>query len=114
MKMRKPYPFVHEITDRHGHRRAYLRKPGCPSLSLPLPIGSKAFVEAYQTALEGAVKVEGRTKPGSFAALVNLYYASQLWSDLSPQSQRTYRHILDHFLDEHGHRLVSQMEAKHV
>ena len=114
VRMRKPYPYVHEIKDRHGHRRAYLRKPGCPSVSLPLPIGSTTFVEAYQAALEGAIKIKGRTKPGSIAAMVHLYYGSQLWKDLSPQSQRTYRHILDHFVDEHGHRLVAQMEAKHV
>ena len=64
--------------------------------------------------MEELVKVEGRTKAGSIAALVHLYYGSQLWSDLSPQSQRTYRHILHHFVDEHGHRLVAEMQAKHV
>lgn len=114
VKRRKAYPYVHEIMDRHGHHRAYLRKPGCPSVPLPLPIGSRAFVEAYQTAVEESVKVEGRTKAGSIAALVHLYYGSQLWSDLSPQSQRTYSHILHHFVDEHGHRLVAEMQAKHV
>ena len=50
IRTRKPYPYVHEITDRHGHRRAYLRKPGGPSVALPLPVGSRAFVEAYQAA----------------------------------------------------------------
>src|SRR5262249_30892945 len=42
------------------------------------------------------------------------YYASRFWTALSLQSQRTYRHILDHFVEEHGHRLVRQMEARHV
>ncbi len=65
MKTRKPYPFVHEITDRHGHRRAYFRKRECPTVPLPLPIGSRAFVEAYQAALESAPHpVEGRTRQG--------------------------------------------------
>jgi integrase len=115
VRTRKPYPYVHEITDRHGHRRAYFRKRGHPSVALPLPIGSRAFVEAYQAAIEGAPQpVSGRTKPGTIAALVEHYYASRLWTELSPQSQRTYRHILDHFVREHGHRLVKQMEAKHV
>ena len=113
-RVKKPYPYVHEIRDRHGHLRAYLRKPGCPSVTLPLPIGSRAFVEAYQAALEVAPKIIGRNKDGSFAALVQLYYGSRRWATLSPQSQRTYRHILDHFVEEHGHRLVKQMEAKHV
>ena len=88
---------------------------GCPSVSLPLPIGSRAFVEAYQAALESAPqRIDGRTKSGTIAALVALYYASRQWQALSPQTQRTYRHILDHLIAEHGHRLVKQMEAKHV
>src|SRR5262245_66621327 len=99
----KPYPFVHEVTNRHGQRFAYFRKRGCLNVRLPLPIGSRAFLEAYHAALEAAPQpVRGRTKPGSIAALVQLYYASSLWSDLAPQSQRTYRHILDHFVAEHG------------
>ena len=56
VKRRKPYPYVHEIVDRHGYHRAYLRKPGCPSAPLPLPIGSRAFIETYQTALEQEVE----------------------------------------------------------
>ena len=61
-RVKKPYPYVHEIRDRHGHLRAHLRKPGCPSVTLPLPIGSRAFVEAYQAALEVAPKIIGRTE----------------------------------------------------
>jgi integrase len=114
-QMRKPYPFVHEIKDRHGHLRACLRKPGCPSVALPLPIGSRAFVEAYQNALEAEPqKIVGRTKPGSMGALVDLYYRSRKWSELAPESQRSYRFILEPFVREHGERLVRQMEAKHV
>jgi integrase len=115
VKTRKPYPYVHELTDRHGHRRAYLRKPGCPSVALPLPIGTRAFVEAYHAALESAPpRIVGRAKAGTWAALVQHYYASRSWLALSPQSQRTYRHILDRYVAAHGHRLVRQMEAKHV
>jgi integrase len=115
VRNKKPYPYVHEITDRHGHRRAYFRKPSYASVSLPLPIGSRAFVEAYQNALEaGPLPIVSNARPGTTAALVGLYYSSQLWKELSPQSQRTYRHILDRFVAEHGHRRVAQLEAKHV
>lgn len=70
MKIRKPYPFVHEITDRHGHRRAYFRKPGCPSVSLPLPVGSRAFLEAFHAALEAAPQpIVTGTRSGTIAAL---------------------------------------------
>ena len=115
IRTRKPYPCVHEITDRHGRRRAYFRKRGYPSVALPLPIGSTAFVEAYQTALEaGPPAVKGKTKPGTVAALVDLYYRSRKWTGLSEGSKRTYRYILEPFVAEHGHRRVDQMEAKHV
>jgi hypothetical protein len=109
MKTRKPYPYVHEIIDRHGRRRAYLRKLGCPSVPLPLPIGSRAFLEAYHAGLESTP-----APAGTVAALVSLYKTSRLWTVLSPQSQRTYSHILDHLVADHGHRLVKQMEPKHV
>jgi integrase len=115
IRTRKPYPYVHEITDRHGHRRAYFRKAGYPSMPLPPPVGSRAFLEAYHAALEaGPAAVKGKAKPGTIAALVDLYYRSRKWNDLSEGSKRTYRYILQPFVAEHGHRRVDQMEAKHV
>jgi integrase len=53
-------------------------------------------------------------KPGSIAALVDLYYRSRKWAGLSEGSKRTHRYILEPFVAEHGHRRVDQMEAKHV
>jgi len=115
MKQRKPYPYLHEITDRHGRRRAYLRKPGCPSVAMPLPIGSRAFLEAYQAALEAEPEpVKGKAKAGTIAALVDLYCHSHKWISLSPSSQRSYRYTLEGFVTRHGHRRVDQLEAKHV
>jgi Phage integrase central domain len=115
MKHRKPYPYLHEITDRHGHPRAYLRKPGCPSVALPLPVGSRAFLEAYQAALEAEPEpIMGKAKPRTIAALVDIYCHSRKWTTLSPSSQRSYRYTLESFVAEHGHRRVDQMEAKHV
>jgi integrase len=115
MKQRKPYPYTHEITDRHGHPRVSFRKPGCPSVALPYPPGSRGFLEAYQAALEaGPEPIRGKAKPRTIAALVDLYCHSRKWTDLSPGSQRTYRYVLQPFVAEHGHRLVTQMEAKHV
>jgi integrase len=115
MKHRKAYPFLHEITDRHGHPRIYLRKAGCPSVSLPGPVGSRAFLEAYHAALEAEpAPIKGKAKPRTIAALVDLYCHSRKWTDLSASSQRSYRYTLETFVAEHGHRLVTQMEAKHV
>jgi integrase len=45
---------------------------------------------------------------------VQIYYASDEWTALAPQSQRTYRHILEHFREEHGERPVALLERDHV
>jgi integrase len=115
VKHRKPYPYLHEIKDRHGHPRVYLRKAGCPSVALPLPVGSRAFLEAYHAALEAApALIKGKAKPRTIAAVVDLYCHSRKWTDLSANSQRSYRYTLESFVAEHGHRLVADMQAKHV
>jgi integrase len=116
MKTRRPYPFVHEFIDRHGRPRVYLRKRGCKRVPLPWPIGTREFVEAYQGAIaESPTPIgQSRTKPGSINALVQAYYASDEWAALAPQSQKTYRHILEHFREEHGDKPVALIERRHV
>ena len=116
MKQRKPYPYLHEITKKStGQRFIYLRKPGCPSVALPGPVGSRAFLEAYHAALEAEpAPIKGKAKPRTIAALVDLYCHSRKWTDLSASSQRSYRYTLKSFVAEHGHRLVADMQAKHV
>jgi hypothetical protein len=80
---RRPFPFVHSIIDRHGHRRHYFRRSGYKRVTLPGAWGSAEFQDAYRKALAGetAPKIEigaGRSKPGSVAALVALYLGSIL------------------------------------
>jgi hypothetical protein len=75
-------------------------------VALPLPVGSRTFLEAYLAALEA--------EPRSIAALADLYCHSRKWTDLSASSQRSYRYTLESFVAEHGHRRADQMEAKHV
>ena len=74
---KRPFPFVHSIIDRHGHRRHYFRRSGYKRVTLPGAWGSAEFQDAYRKALAGetAPKIEigaGRRKPGSVAALVAL------------------------------------------
>jgi integrase len=116
MKIRRPYPFVHEFLDRHGRPRVYLRKRGHKRMPLPWPIGTREFVEAYQAAMGDCPAPIGqsRTKPGSINALVQLYYCSPEWIALAPQSQRTYRHILERFREEHGDKPVMLLGREHV
>jgi hypothetical protein len=116
VKIRNPYPFVHQFTDRHGRPRVYLRKPGHKRLRLPWPIGTREFVEAYQAALASFPEPIGqsRIKPGSINALVALYYNSPEWEALAPQSKRTYRNILERFREEHGDKPVALLRREHV
>jgi integrase len=111
---RKPYPFVHSIVDRYGRTHHYLRRRGFPSVTLPGPIGSRQFLEAYQAALAEASSTVGRAASGTVAALVKLYYASPEWLTLALQSQRTYRNILESFVAEHGDKSVRALEREHV
>ena len=75
-------PFVHAFKDRHGKIRHYLRRPGRKQVPLPGIVGSAEFMDAYQAALAGelaAPRVEvglTRTKPGSVAMAVALYFGS--------------------------------------
>ena len=115
MKMRKPYPFVHEYRDCRGRIRLYFRKRGYKRVPLPWPVGTREFVEAYQAALMARSAIgQGRSKPGSISALVQLYYASPEWASLSTQSQRTYPNIIERLTAEHGDRLVHEMRREHV
>lgn len=115
-RLRKPYPYAHEFTDRHGRPRVYFRKPGHKRVALPWPVGSPDFINAYQAVIAGASVSVGhtRTKPGSVSALVVRYYASAEWRALAAQSQRTYRNILERFRAEHGDKLVAHLQREHV
>jgi hypothetical protein len=42
---KRPFPFVHSIIDRHGHRRHYFRRSGYNRVTLPGAWGSPEFQE---------------------------------------------------------------------
>ena len=58
--------FVQKLTDRKGRERLYFRRAGSPRVTLPGPIGSRQFEQAYRTALAGGIvivrEVARRTK----------------------------------------------------
>jgi integrase len=107
--------YIQRFKDRHGRVRHYLRKPGCPRTPLPGLPGSDEFMEAYREGLR-ATRPIGAEKalPGSLSAVVAAYYQSAQWSELRPETQRTYRHTLDRFRAEHGHKPASQLRAHHL
>ena len=111
--------FVHRFRDRHGKARHYFRRPGCKTVALPGLPGSAEFMEAYQAALAGrsAPRLEigaARTRPGSVAAAVALYFASIAFGNLAPCTKRTRRYILERFRECHGEKSFTGLERKHV
>lgn len=110
--MKKP-PYVNTYTDRHGKQRARFRRKGytCP---LPMPIGSDAFNAAYAAALTRHGKPAALVADGTFEALIQEYYSSLEYAKLKPQTQDSYRVWVERIRLDHGHRMVVDIEAKHI
>jgi integrase len=115
--LRVPLRYVQIFTDRHGRERFYFRRPGCPRASLPGPVGSPAFLAAYNAALANEPPPAAtRTAPeaGTFNKLVLDYLASVHFKRTKASSQAVTRSILERFAAVHGHRTVAGMKRKHV
>lgn len=111
--------YIHAFRDRHGKSRHYFRRPGFKAVPLPGLPGSVEFMATYQAALagEGAPRIEigaARSKPGSFAAAVALYFGSVAFGNLAPDTQRQRRRILEHFRQGYGHLIFRDLQRKHV
>jgi integrase len=109
--------YVHEFVDRHGKPRHYFRRAGFKQVRLPEPPGSPEFNEAYQTALEGAARIEigaTRSAAGSVGALVSAYLNSMGFKNLAAETQRSRRGILERFRNEKGDKRVAMLRPEHV
>jgi integrase len=109
--------YVHEFVDRHGKPRHYFRRKGFKQVPLPEPPGSLEFNEAYQSALEGAVRIEigtNRIAVGSVGALVSAYLNSIGFKNLATETQRSLRNILERFREEHDDKRVATLQREHV
>ena len=109
---RKLPPFVECWRDRHGTMRTYFRRAKGPRLPLPGPIGSDAFLAAYQRALAGGpTPPEPPKRPdaaaGTIEALIQSYKKSGEFVALSASSKKGYTRRLEAIRVQHGHRLVS-------
>jgi len=113
---RKDFPFVQRFIDRHGRLRFYFRKPGHKRIALPGPYGGAEFLAAYQAASEGAPLEVGasRTIPGTMNDLIVRFYKSPGFTSLRASTARVYRNIIERFRNEHGHKSVAGMQARHV
>lgn len=122
MIKRKLPDYVQGFLDRHGKARHYFRRPGVRAKLPGLPYSTE-FMDAYAvtrkawerrrsapTTMIGAERV----KPGTFAALIASYYRSSEFLTLKPIAQNTYRNRIEKIREEHGDRLVADLQREHV
>lgn len=102
--------FVHEFRDQRGKLYRYVRIEGRSSVRLPGTPGSPKFMAAYAKALAATQALVGHDfQPGSFGKLVESYYGSVEFSNLSPKSKRTYRGILSTQVQRFGAGMVADI-----
>lgn len=113
-----PLKHVQVVRDRYGREHFYFRQPGLPRVALKGTPGSPEFLAAYEAAtlaqaLPVAVKTAAGTQ-GSFDRLVAEYFRSPRFLKNKASSQAVTRGILLRFAAKHGHRLVADMQPKHL
>ena len=114
--MSRPPKYVHGFIDRHGKPRFYFRKAGFKKMPLPGLPWSPAFMEAYEMAIGGAALDIGarRTHPGTINALVVTYFKSAKWEQLSPDTKRMHRRVIERFRAENGDKRVALLHEVHI
>lgn len=112
-------PNVSEFKDRHGKWRLRYRAKGSPTYYFKAKPGSDEFraeLEACRagTAQPKAERAAGRTKPGSFSALISIYFGTPQFTGLKDSSKKTYRATLERFRLAHGDKMVAAIERRHI
>lgn len=110
-------PFLKSYRDRHGKARHYLRLKGCDPVAIPGEYGSREFTDAYWSARENTAKREigaERITPGSFSALIAIYYKSKAYTGLKDITRKTYRNVIERFREDHGALPVKGVRQRHV
>jgi enterobacteria phage integrase len=108
--------YHHAFNDHLGVMRHYFRRNG-KRTPLRGPFGSADFWADYNACLKDVPATPAprvTERKGSFAALSKLYFASRTFKGLAHSSRKNYRRVINHFLDDHGHRLVNQFKREHV
>ena len=119
MKIKGP-KYVHQYTDCRGHHRVYYNRPGARKVSLPGPVGAKAFWEAYYEAEAGTVTPKAvepgaaRVLPGSLREALLRYFASSDFKGLASSTQKTTRRVLEKFSKGREDRPLKGLQRKHV
>jgi|SRR6185312_1452060 len=70
-KSKTGYKFLDTYVDRHGKQRVYFNRRGQERKPLPAPIGSPAFLKAYEAALRRAPDAQRRQAERATARALN-------------------------------------------
>jgi integrase len=105
---------VHRYRDRHGKERIYVRVPGRKAVAIREQPGTAAFLAAYQAAVAKTDIVVTTGAPGSFAWLLQRYYGSGEYRELSARTKHVRRLILDKLMVEHGEKPFARLEPRHI
>lgn len=110
---------VTEFRDRHGKWRLRYRAKGTRAYYFKARPGTEEFraeLEACRagTPLVRTERTSLRTRPGSFSALIAVYYGTPAYAGLAPSSKKTYRSVLERFREAHGDKQVSTIERRHI
>jgi hypothetical protein len=100
-----------------GKLRHVVRVPGRKAKTLPGAPASETFMAAYHAALAmGPAEIgAGRTKAGTFDALITEYYKSKVFTDgFADATQRMRRAVLERWRADHGIKNVAHLQARHV
>jgi integrase len=98
----------------NGKRYARGRRHGTGHYFKHAP-GTEEFAAEYQAWLAGSEQKGIRgTKPGSVSALIEKFYRSAEWANLSDATKETYRGIVERFRVENGDKPVGLLERRHV
>jgi len=115
--MRMRVKNVERWKDRHGKTRYYYRIGKGSRFPMRGPEGSPEFWEDYQAATCGQTDAKPsfrRAEAGTMRWLVEQYYKSSAFNEISDGYKRTRRGILDHFCEQHGKKRYAQLEAHHL
>lgn len=115
--MKTTVNYVERWKDRHGKVRLYYRKRPNPRIPLRGPEGSPEFWEDYLAASTGAVVVKQgpkRAQPDTLRWLVEQYYKSAAFMEISEGYRRTRRGILDNFCEKHGDKRYAVLQPQHI
>lgn len=109
-------PYVNAYKDRHGRQRHYFRRKGYRSLALVGEPGSVEFAQSYEAAKDASKPSTTLTKEGprSIGALIDTYFLSLDFRNLSPVTQKGHRSVLKQFRKDHGHRDVKLTSAANL